>query len=44
MATHLSLERERDEPSLAFLIVKAIAFWFRNQAVFWLVALLTHAL
>ena len=39
MATHLSLDRDHDGPSLLLLIVDAIAFWFRNQAVFWLVAL-----
>ena len=37
MANHLTLDR--DEPSLVFLIVDAIAFWFRNQAGFWLGAL-----
>jgi hypothetical protein len=39
MATHLSLDRDHDGPSLFLLIVDSIAFWFRNQAVFWLVAL-----
>jgi hypothetical protein len=37
MADRLTLDH--DEPSLLLLIVDAIAFWFRNQAVFWLVAL-----
>jgi hypothetical protein len=37
MATHLSFDH--DEPSLLLRSVDAIAFWFRNQAVFWLVAL-----
>ncbi len=39
MATQLGLDRDHDGPSLLLLIVDAIAFWFRNQAVFWLVAL-----
>jgi branched-subunit amino acid transport protein len=37
MADRLTLDH--DEPSLLLLIVDALAFWFRNQAVFWLVAL-----
>ncbi len=37
MADRLTLDH--DEPSLSFLIVDAITFWFRNQAAFWLVAL-----
>jgi len=37
MADRLTLDH--DEPSLSLLIVDAIAFWFRNQAAFWLVAL-----
>jgi len=37
MADRLTLDR--DEPSLLLLIVDALVFWFRNQAVFWLVAL-----
>jgi hypothetical protein len=39
MANHLSLDRDHDGPSLSLQIVDAIAFWFRNQASFWLVAL-----
>ena len=42
MAARLTLER--DEPSLVLLIADALAFWFRNQAVFWLVALPIMAL
>jgi len=38
MADRLTLEDD-DEPSLLLLIVDALAFWLRNQAVFWLVAL-----
>ncbi len=37
MADRLTLDH--DEPSLLALIVDAIVFWVRNQAVFWLVAL-----
>jgi branched-subunit amino acid transport protein len=37
MANRLTLDH--DEPSLLLLIVDALAFWFRNQAVFWLVTL-----
>jgi hypothetical protein len=39
MANHLSLDRDHDGPSLLLQIVDAIAFWVRNQAPFWLVAL-----
>jgi hypothetical protein len=37
MAARLTLDRH--DPSLLLLIVDALVFWFRNQAVFWLVAL-----
>jgi hypothetical protein len=37
MAARLTLDH--DEPSLLLLVVDSLAFWFRNQAVFWLVAL-----
>src|SRR5262245_13372353 len=37
MASHLTFDH--NETSLLLRSVDAIAFWFRNQAVFWLVAL-----
>ena len=38
MADRLTLQ-DNGESSLSLLIVDALAFWARNQAVFWLVAL-----